>query len=280
MNWKRGLTLNPVSISVGYVGISSIWILVSDYIAFNLGMDWINPVSIQQGKGLLFVFVTGYLLNIILRQYRSRLVNREREIKSLNTEVHHRVKNNLALILSLLELERDDRNLDDSYNDLLKQTVYKIKTIAIVHEIQYQQESYSRIDLTGFLKEFNEKVLLQISDSENMPVELKFDERQVGIDVKIAIPVALLIYELVIYAKKHLTDLVAKVSLNIYQTTQNLYFSCHYEADRGHPLLNLDRADQLEIELTNAFLKQLKAYARVESDKTETVIYAEIPLDD
>jgi two-component sensor histidine kinase len=129
------------------------------------------------------------------------------------------------------------------------------------------------------MKELKERVQLRISDSESMPVELKFDERQVGIDVKIAIPVALLIFELVIYAKKHLTDLVTGLSLNIYQTTQNLYFSCHYEADEGHPLLNLEYADKLEIQLTNAFLKQLNAYARVESDKTETVIYAEIPLE-
>jgi hypothetical protein len=146
MDWKRGLTLNPVSISVGYVGISSIWILVSDYFVFNLGYDWINIVTIQQGKGLLFVFATGFLLNIILRQYRSRLVNREKEIRSLNTELHHRVKNNLALITSLLELERDNKNLDNSCDDLLNHTVYKIKTIAIVHELQYQQEAYSQRD--------------------------------------------------------------------------------------------------------------------------------------
>lgn len=278
MNWKRGMTLNPVSISLGYVVLSSIWILTSDYIAFNLGVDWLSPTVIQQAKGLFFVFVTGYLLHMVLKRYRSRLVSKDKEIKSLNTEVHHRVKNNLALITSLLELERDNRNLEGAYEDLLKHTIYKIKTIAIVHELQYQQESFSRIDLSGFLREFNEKVLLPISDSESMSVELKFGERQVGIDVKIAIPVALLIYELVVYAKKHLSGLVSGIFLNIYETPQNLYFSCHYETDHGQPLLDLERTDRLEIELTNAFLKQLDAYARVESDKTETVIYGEIPL--
>ncbi|MDZ7771990.1 MAG: histidine kinase dimerization/phosphoacceptor domain -containing protein [Balneolaceae bacterium] len=64
-------------------------------------------------------------------------------------EVHHRVKNNLAVISALLEVQVFDEE-DPRVAEVLSNSLKRIKTIALVHEMLYRAEDYTRLPLSGY----------------------------------------------------------------------------------------------------------------------------------
>jgi PAS domain S-box-containing protein len=83
---------------------------------------------------------------------------KEREL--LLAEVHHRVKNNLAIVSGFLQLE-EFNTVSPEVKELLKDSKARIKTTALVHELLYKNESLNRIDLISYIKD----LLRLISDS-------------------------------------------------------------------------------------------------------------------
>jgi PAS domain S-box-containing protein len=86
--------------------------------------------------------------------------NNEQRLKSslkekdvLLAEIHHRVKNNLAIISGLLELQSNNIE-NQQIKDLLSESIHRIKAIALLHEKVYNSEDLARINLGEYLKEF------------------------------------------------------------------------------------------------------------------------------
>jgi PAS domain S-box-containing protein len=118
----------------------------------------------------------------------------EKEI--LLTEVHHRVKNNLAIISGLLELEIMSVN-DEQVTKHLDSTQSRIKTIAKVHELLYQNDSLSHVSF----KEYIESVLGKTSKlmKGEYPLISEFDLGEVHLNVNQAIPAGMLLNEILEY---------------------------------------------------------------------------------
>lgn len=118
----------------------------------------------------------------------------EKEI--LLTEVHHRVKNNLAIISGLLELEIMSVN-DEQVTKHLDSTQSRIKTIAKVHELLYQNDSLSHVSF----KEYIESVLGKTSKlmKGEYPLISEFNLGEVHLNVNQAIPAGMLLNEILEY---------------------------------------------------------------------------------
>ncbi|NWJ48383.1 MAG: PAS domain S-box protein [Chloroflexi bacterium] len=130
-------------------------------------------------------------------QIRANLVEKETLLK----ELHHRVKNNLQVVYSLLKLQAANIK-DPEIADLFIETQNRVQSMALVHQKLYQAESFSRVDMENYIQ----------SLITNLHHSLSFDPKKVFLDVKIegvllnmdtAIPCGLIINELLYNAFKH-----------------------------------------------------------------------------
>jgi two-component sensor histidine kinase len=116
-------------------------------------------------------------------------------------EIHHRVKNNLQVISSLLNLQsRFLKHPDDV--DLFKESQRRIRSMALIHEKLYQSKSLSRIEFASYARRLVES-LLASNLRGAQPIGMKAELEEVYLDIQTAIPCGLIVNELVMNALKH-----------------------------------------------------------------------------
>jgi len=136
-----------------------------------------------------------------LQNINEKLAHSVKEKEILLKEVHHRVKNNLQIISSLLNLQ-GEFNQQQDLQSLLKQSQHKIQTMAIIHEKLYQSDSLTFIDLKSYL----ESLIQYFKDSydltnQNIDFEIQMDEITLKMDH--LVPCGLIINELVTNSLKY-----------------------------------------------------------------------------
>lgn len=119
------------------------------------------------------------------------------EKETLLGEVHHRVKNNLAIISGLLELEILDNN-DQKISKHLHSTQSRITTIAKIHELLYQNESLTHVSFRRFI-ETVVKDGAEVTDNNAYKLITSFELDEVELNVNQAIPAGMLLNEVLDY---------------------------------------------------------------------------------
>ena len=115
-------------------------------------------------------------------------------------EIHHRVKNNLQLISSLLRLQSLDIH-DEKVEKHFNEAVDRIRSIALIHEKMYQQNELSKIDLELYLKSLVNDILT--SNTSNKLIQIDINSEIESINIKNIVPIALLLNELITNSLKH-----------------------------------------------------------------------------
>ena len=116
-------------------------------------------------------------------------------------EIHHRVKNNMAMVSSLLHLQALDIENEDDRKRFIG-TQHRIHTMALIHERLYNTENFSNIDFNIFIQDLAESLQMSYSlISCNIVLHLEVND--VVLDINKAIPCGLLINELISNAFKH-----------------------------------------------------------------------------
>jgi PAS domain S-box-containing protein len=134
---------------------------------------------------------------------RSRITLQEslREKQVLIEEVHHRVKNNLAIITGLLELQIDQED-DERTVYQLRNNQLRIYSMAAIHEMLYHNEKLSEINFAEYIRMIVDKILLAV-DIPGLTIRWDSDLDPVILSVNQAIPLAVILSELVSNACKH-----------------------------------------------------------------------------
>ncbi len=144
----------------------------------------------------------GLYVDITERERSEETVRKSlKEKELLLAEVHHRVKNNLAVITGLLELQSyatDNKNAQTVLND----SRHRIFSIALVHEKLYQNENLSDIEVEPYINELVQS-LNKSFKSAFTQVDIVFDIDPINLIITQAIPCGLLINEIVTNAYKH-----------------------------------------------------------------------------
>ena len=144
--------------------------------------------------------VYGFFQDITEAVHRENaIIESLNEKKALLGEIHHRVKNNLAVISGLLQLELM-KGEEAKYS--LEDAVNRIQSIAAVHEILYNTENFSVIYLDNYL----EKLTLNIAKTNPSlisEINLSLNIEKVGISINQAVPIGLLLNELITNSLKH-----------------------------------------------------------------------------
>lgn len=120
---------------------------------------------------------------------------------ALLKEVHHRVKNNLQVITSLMRLEAARRS-DPAVTSVLGEMQSRIQSMALLHETLYRAENFAEIDLAAYLSQLADRVMRSLAGSAHR-VGLRLDMAPTTISLERAVPCGLLLNELVTNALKH-----------------------------------------------------------------------------
>ncbi|MBN1496683.1 MAG: PAS domain S-box protein [Spirochaetes bacterium] len=116
-------------------------------------------------------------------------------------EIHHRVKNNMQVISSLLNMQADSVAQPDA-NQALKDAVGRIHSMASIHEKIYSTENFSKVDMSSYIEELSSDLAaLHSGNDRNVQINHRMESVFLGVDL--AIPCGLLINEILTNAIKH-----------------------------------------------------------------------------
>jgi len=136
-----------------------------------------------------------------LKRAMHRLEDSLEEREVLLREIHHRVKNNLQIVSSLLVLERRDLGEDSGDYGGIGRALSRVRTIARIHELLYHGDDLARVDLAEYLRGLADEVVAAHRSEQTLRLETRLETIQVQIDD--AIPIGLILHELLIRACAH-----------------------------------------------------------------------------
>ncbi|MDX1637100.1 MAG: histidine kinase dimerization/phosphoacceptor domain -containing protein [Balneolaceae bacterium] len=177
-------------------------------------------------------------------EQRRRLEQMLEERDSLLSEIHHRVKNNLAVISGLLELQSAKTKSPET-RAILEESINRIQSIATLHEKLYETGDFSDIALPRYISGLLDH-LMKTMDGSSGNITLEQEIVDAIISVEQAVPLALILNELVTNALKHAFDEGEKGRIRV-----------QIENDDGFLILNVSdngsgMPDELEIEELNS----------------------------
>ena len=188
-----------------------------------------------------------------------------KEKEYLLKEIHHRVKNNLQVISSLLSMQA--RKTDDpKVKDTLTDSQNRVKSIALVHEKLYQSKSLDRIEYGDYLS----KIITYLFESFNVnPAQIswKANAKDVYVSIDQAVPCSLIINEMLTNSIKYAFPLGRKGEITISFILQDHNYILDYRDDGVGvpPGANLERAGSLGMQLINGLTRQLDGTLTIET---------------
>lgn len=200
------------------------------------------------------------------KEYEQQLVTSLHEKNILLSEIHHRVKNNLAIIVGLIELQYDE--VDDRIaKSLLDETKNRIYSISGVHELLYQTDNFSEISFVEYMNELVNR-LRQSYEDENNPVIISKEISGFGVNINQAIPLGLLLNELITNSYKHAFEGVQTPKITLHLTEKNGYVHIDYRDNgKGFDIDIFNKASSLGVTIIKTSLDQLGAEYEISGDQ-------------
>ena len=162
-----------------------------------------NNLYLIVGGVFLGILVLVSFLYLNLRKAKSKIDSQNRERETLLKEIHHRVKNNLQIISSILNIQ--SRKLeDDSARSAVKEGRSRIKTMSLIHEKLYSTSELSVINMKEYIHELSEFLVKTYRPDNNISREIETEE--IVLDIDQAIPVGLILNELISNSLKYAFD--------------------------------------------------------------------------
>lgn len=219
------------------------------------------------------VIVTQLDITEMVKQ-REQLESSLEEKNVLLQEVHHRVKNNLAIIVSLLQLQVYQSSNEDEKNKLMD-AQNRIKSIAMVHELLYSTDEFNKINLNQYYEHLLDSIKSNLSGVDSyMDVNNKIDIDLEYLNLTQAIPLGLLINELVTntlkYAFPNKKD-NASITLMMRKKNESTIHVCYSDNGIGFDPKANSFTGGLGFQIIYSLLAQLEANYTLTSDDGVTL---------
>ncbi|MGV6860776.1 MAG: histidine kinase dimerization/phosphoacceptor domain -containing protein [Putridiphycobacter sp.] len=172
-------------------------------------------------------------------------------------EVHHRVKNNLQIITSLLNLQ--SRFLQDSETELMfRETKNRIKAIALVHEKLYNAKDVQHVNLTEYIR----SIIDLLNDSFDFEHPIQYSAKEISsnkLKIEKAMPIGLMVNELVSNSIKHAFDpgQSGEVLVNLDQIKKGFVITVQDNGKGLPPNFDPNKSNSLGFEIIQSLLDQL-----------------------
>ncbi len=215
------------------------------------------------------------------KNYEQTIKKSLKEKETLLAEIHHRVKNNLAIISGLLEMQTYKAENEEAINEL-RDSQSRIQSIAMVHEKLYQSESFTDIALDKYVDELLELLFGSFGHPrKNITVNKDIDA--ISLDVSQAVPCGLLLNELITNVFKHAFAPAEGGLLEIHLKQKNDIVEMRVK-DNGKGLpadLDIEDTPTLGSTLITTLVKQLQGSLEVTSNEgngTEFIVTFELEM--
>ena len=163
--------------------------------------DQVTIDTILEVSNQVAVAIVQLSLEDKLKHHAEELQNSLVEKEVLLKEIHHRVKNNLQIITSLLYLQSLKID-DEATQEIFKDSQNRVKSLALVHEKLYQSKDLARIDFSDYLKNLSNFIFTTYKT--NVPnLRIDYDLDEVFLSVEVSVPLGLIINELLSNALKY-----------------------------------------------------------------------------
>jgi two-component sensor histidine kinase len=220
---------------------------------------------------LLSGFIVFGVIAFISRARKNKLLaakNAENEL--LLKEIHHRVKNNLEVVSSLLALQSaqiDDQNTKDA----MQESQNRVNSIGIVHQKLYQGENLGSIEMKDYFLNLSESIIDTFGANERVHVDLAMDKLSVDIDT--AVPLGLIVNELLTNTLKYAFPQGQEGNVEIkleHQANGTLHLEV---ADNGKGKTGTTQGTGFGSQLINLLTKQLNGVMREENVNGMRVVF-------
>lgn len=180
-------------------------------------------------------------------------------------EIHHRVKNNLQVITSLLRLQ--GRYIEDVESKaLFTNCQYRIKSMALIHEMLYKSEDVSKINFSEYVEILILELIISMKGIEHNIV-FKINAPKINLNLDTAIPLGLLLNEIITNSLKYgiVNDSNGIISLKISEHNNNNFEVLVGDDGVGFPYeINFKNTKTLGLKLINRLVTQLKGSIKKE----------------
>ncbi len=217
--------------------------------------DHMFRVKVNENKS----YLSGILIDITARkQAEDKISQSLREKELLLKEIHHRVKNNLQVVSSLLKLQsgyvKDENSLDvliDSQN--------RVRSMALVHQKLYQSKDFSEIDLSEYIKQLCDHLITVFKTSaDNIKITVRSENMNLSIDY--AIPCGLILNELISNSLKYAfpDGKKGEIIIELNKNSEGIYIISLSDNGIGFPK-NIDyrNTKSLGLQLVNTLVGQI-----------------------
>jgi PAS domain S-box-containing protein len=193
-------------------------------------------------------------------------------------EVHHRVKNNMQIISSLLELQSDSIP-DERSRACLRESQNRIKSMALIHERLYRSKDFSSIDLGEYISDLSH-YLFDSYVVESERVSLNIDAGNIGLDVNRAVPCGLIINELVSNALKHgfPNGRTGEISVSVKGGVDSITVEVSDTGVGIPPGLDPQKTETLGLQLVFLLARQLHGGISFDSGELGTIALLSFPV--
>ena len=230
---------------------SFIWVIISVNMLFDKNENYIGAL------GMLTDITTRKIAEENLKKSEEKLKSLLFQKETLLKEMHHRIKNNLYLIMNLISLKKDKYQNEVS-TEIFEEIKSRIGSIAIIHDKLYKSENFEEIDIETYIKELIDSVYnLFRKDVQNVRIEVDIDK--ILLNIEQAISCGLILNELLTnsfkYAFKDIENCI--ISIKFKNLEQNKFLFEVKDNGVGYYIDNINKTDDLGLKLVKILVEQL-----------------------
>ena len=208
---------------------------------------------------------------------RTKEALREKEV--LLKEIHHRVKNNLQLIASLLSMQARRLTDETDVAEVFADTQSRVQSMALIHERLYRSDSLAEVEFESYVRALVNELLPSYSPHpERVTLDLKVED--VELDIDTAVPCGLIVNELVANALKHAFPDGRKGTIGIAfaRAGEGLLLRVRDDGVGLPEELDVDRVPSLGLRLVRILSEQLEGEVTFNANGRGTEVAIRMPL--
>ena len=218
---------------------------------------WVKAVPLEDSKGNFIGAIEAIRDITDLRNAEKKLKKSLKEKETLLKEIHHRVKNNLMIISSLLNLQSHYIK-DKEALDVFRESQNRAKSMALIHERLYQSTDLKNIDFGDYIRSLTTD-LYHSMVSDPGRVNLDLDLEDVKIDINTVVPLGLIVNELVTNSMKYAfpDDECGHIKVELHHEYENIVLRVS-DNGVGFPRdLDYKNTNSLGLQLVNNLIIQI-----------------------
>lgn len=208
----------------------------------------------------------------IEEQNKQQIIASLKEKETLLKEIHHRVKNNLQIISSILKLQ-EYSSTDPEINAILRESRTRIISMAMLHEKLYRTDNLAEIPLRDYLEQLANQVAKEFESSEkHATVKVTCSDDYI-VDIDVGIPIGLIINELVTNSMKYAfnPNIQGEIEISVNPLQDGIYTLTYHDNGKGLPPdFNIEELESLGMTLVQNLVMQNRAKLKVDGSSGAT----------